>query len=71
MWVTTLAVGGAAVVTADSGHVVDPIRYDADGKLVRPEYREWVFLGAGPRHDLRVPGRRPHSRTITCSRTCS
>ena len=24
-----------------------PIRYDADGKLQRPEYREWVFLGAG------------------------
>jgi len=46
MWVTTLTVGGAAVVTTDPP-VVDPVRYDADGKLVRPQYREWVFLGAG------------------------
>ena len=27
--------------------MADGLKYDADGKLVRPEYREWVFLGSG------------------------
>lgn len=49
IWLAAIAVGAAAViaplpsVAAD----VEPIRYDAGGKLLRPEFREWVFLGAG------------------------
>jgi hypothetical protein len=49
IWLAAMAVGGAAIVApfppvaAD----VDPIRYGADGTLLRPEYRQWVFLGAG------------------------
>lgn len=27
--------------------MADGLKYDSDGKLVRPEYREWVFLGSG------------------------
>jgi hypothetical protein len=25
----------------------DGLKYEADGQLVRPDYREWVFLGSG------------------------
>ncbi len=42
-----MAVGGAAVITPPAAEDAEPIRYDADGKLLRPAYREWVFLGAG------------------------
>jgi hypothetical protein len=42
-----MAVGAAAIVTPERPESVPPIRYDADGKLLRPAYREWVFLGAG------------------------
>lgn len=47
IWLTAMAVSGAAVVTPFPADDVNPIRYDADGKLRRPAYREWVFLGAG------------------------
>jgi hypothetical protein len=47
IWLAALAVGGAAMVMPDPSEPAAPIRYDADGKLRRPEYREWVFLGAG------------------------
>ena len=47
LWLAAVAVGGAAMVAPVPGGDVDPIRYDADGRLLRPEYREWVFLGAG------------------------
>jgi len=47
IWLAAIAAGGAAVVMPDPPGPAAPIRYDADGKLLRPEYREWVFLGAG------------------------
>jgi hypothetical protein len=46
-WLAALAVGGAAVIAPLPAADVAAIRYDADGKLLRPAYREWVFLGAG------------------------
>lgn len=46
-WLAAMAVGGAAIVTPQPPEPASPIRYDADGKLLRPVYREWVFLGAG------------------------
>ena len=36
IWLAAMAVGGAAVVTPFPAERVDPIRYDADGKLLRP-----------------------------------
>jgi hypothetical protein len=42
-----MAVGGAAVITPTPAEEPEAVRYDADGQLLRPEYREWVFLGAG------------------------
>jgi hypothetical protein len=47
IWLAAMAVGGAAIVMPEAPEPAPPIRYDADGKLLRPEYREWVFLGAG------------------------
>jgi hypothetical protein len=47
IWLAAMAVGGAAVILPFPADGPEPIRYDADGKLLRPEYREWVFLGAG------------------------
>ena len=47
IWLAAMAAGGAAVIAPLPADAVDPVRYDADGKLLRPEYREWVFLGAG------------------------
>ena len=47
LWLGAMAVGAAAVITPFPAADVDPIRYDADGRLLRPSYREWVFLGAG------------------------
>lgn len=47
IWLAAMAVGGAAVIAPLPAADVEPIRYDADGKLLRPEFREWVFLGAG------------------------
>jgi len=39
IWLATMAVGGAAIVSPEPPEPVPPIRYDADGKLLRPEYR--------------------------------
>jgi hypothetical protein len=47
IWMAAMAAGRAAMVTPVPPELVSPIRYEADGKLIRPEYREWVFLGAG------------------------
>lgn len=47
LWLAAMAAGGAAVIMPLPAADVDPIRYDAGGKLLRPDYREWVFLGAG------------------------
>jgi hypothetical protein len=47
LWLAAMASGGAAMITPFAAGEDEPIRYDADGKLRRPEYREWVFLGAG------------------------
>jgi hypothetical protein len=47
MWLAAMAAGGAAMITPEPAEPALPIRYDADGKLQRPDYREWVFLGAG------------------------
>jgi hypothetical protein len=47
LWLAALTVGGAAVITPLPADDAEPIRYDADGRLQRPEYRQWVFLGAG------------------------
>jgi hypothetical protein len=47
IWLAAMAVGGAAVIAPFPAEDAAPIRYDAEGKLLRPEYREWVFLGAG------------------------
>jgi hypothetical protein len=47
IWLAAMAAGGAAVVTPFPAEEPEAVRYDADGKLLRPEYREWVFLGAG------------------------
>jgi len=47
IWLAAMAVVGAVMVMPDPPEPAAPIRYDADGKLLRPEYREWVFLGAG------------------------
>ena len=70
IWLAAMAVGGAAVITPFPADDVEPIRYDADGKLRRPAYREWVFLGAGL--DMTYGSRAANaSRTTTCSPTCS
>jgi hypothetical protein len=50
MWLAAMAVGAAAVITpfmAEEPEPTPPIRYDADGKLQRPAFREWVFLSSG------------------------
>jgi hypothetical protein len=47
LWMTAIAVGGAAMVMPGPPEIASPIRYDADGTLQRPDHREWVFLGAG------------------------
>ena len=47
LWLAAMAVGGAAMIGPLAPEAVAPLRYDADGKLRRPDYREWVFLGAG------------------------
>ncbi|MEO5820136.1 MAG: cytochrome P460 family protein [Vicinamibacteraceae bacterium] len=47
IWLGAMTVGGAAAITPLPIEETEPVRYDADGKLLRPEYREWVFLGAG------------------------
>lgn len=47
IWLTAMAVGGAAAIVPFPAGDADPIRYDAGGRLLRPPYREWVFLGAG------------------------
>jgi hypothetical protein len=47
IWLGAMAAGGGAVMTSRAAEDAAPIRYDADGKLLRPAYREWVFLGAG------------------------
>jgi len=47
IWMAAMVAGRAAIVTPAPPEAVSPIRYEADGKLMRPEYREWVFLGAG------------------------
>ena len=49
LWLAAIAVGGATLAGPSPSVAIDvePIRYDADGKLLRPTYREWVFLGAG------------------------
>ena len=47
IWIAAMAAGRAAMVTPVPPEPVSPIRYEADGKLIRPEYREWVFLSAG------------------------
>ena len=47
VFLSAMAVGRAAVIAPFPADDVDPIRYDADGTLRRPAYREWVFLGAG------------------------
>jgi hypothetical protein len=47
LWLAALAVGGAAMIGPPAPADLDPIRYDAGGRLLRPAYREWVFLGAG------------------------
>lgn len=47
IWLTALAAGRAAIITPEAPEPTPPIRYDAGGRLQRPEFREWVFLGAG------------------------
>ncbi len=47
LWLAAMAASGAAVIAPVPADAVDAIRYDADGRLLRPVYREWVFLGAG------------------------
>jgi hypothetical protein len=47
LWLAAMAIGGAAVITPFPAGEPEAVRYDTDGKLLRPEYREWVFLGAG------------------------
>ena len=71
IWLAAMAVGGAAVVTPFPADDVEPIRYDADGKLLRPGVPRVGLPGRRARHDLRVAGREPPSRTTTCSPTCS
>jgi hypothetical protein len=53
----TMAAGGAAIGVPEPPGRASPIRYHADGKLQRPDYREWVFLGAGL--DMTYGGRAP------------
>ena len=47
IWLAAMTIGGAAVIVPPPPEPAPPIRYDADGKLQRPDYREWVFLSAG------------------------
>jgi len=46
IWLAAIAIGGAATVVPPA-ETVQPIRYGPDGKLQRPDYREWIFLSAG------------------------
>lgn len=47
LWLAAMTVGGAATIVPFAAEAPEAVRYDADGKLLRPAYREWVFLGAG------------------------